>query len=89
MGKTKGRQVSASQSNLPMWLQRKLNSPPKAGFGVHVWLWSTARYLHRFCEPREIENLLAEKVIGVGRLVTAKEIKAAVQSAAKTVFKPR
>jgi hypothetical protein len=71
-----------------MWLQRKLNSAPKSPFGVHQYLFLTARRLHAYRGPAIIESLLADAVKNCGRPVPATEIKSAVENAAKTAWKP-
>jgi hypothetical protein len=76
--------MNSLQSQLPHWLQAKLNSCPRSPFGVHQFLFNTARRLHAYREPAQVETLLADAVKNCGREVTAKEIRQAVESAAKT-----
>ncbi len=81
--------MNTTQSNLPNWLQRKLNSAPKSPCGVHQFLFNTARRLHAHMEPGQIETLLADAVRNCGRAVPEKEIRTAVVNAEKTAWKPR
>lgn len=77
------------QSGLPKWLQAKVNSPPKAGLGVHQYLYLTARHLHAHMDAAAIEKLLAERVTGCGRPVREREIKSAVENAARVAWRPK
>ena len=86
-GANEGRAMTAAQFNIPKWLQTKVHSCPESPFGVHQWLYLTARHLHRHLEPAEIETILADAVKNCGREVKAQEIRQAVQSAANA-FKP-
>jgi hypothetical protein len=71
-------------SSLPKWLQRKLHSAPKSPFGVHQFLFNTARRLHAYREPGQVETLLANAVKNCGRKVGSREIQEAISNAAKT-----
>lgn len=64
--------------DLPPRLRHDLNNPPRAGDGVHRWLFTMALKLHRHCSPKEIEKLLAVAVKDCGREVPPKEISDAV-----------
>lgn len=65
-----------------------LTAPPKAGDGVHNWLFSVARQLHAHLPAVEIIALLESKVQGCGRHVSRKEITDAVTSALACAWRP-
>lgn len=60
----------------------QLANPPRAGTGVHGWLFTTALMLHRHRLPYAIEKLLASAVKGCARTVSAREISDAVKNSA-------
>ena len=67
---------------LPPQCQRRLNSCPQAGDGVHDWIGSTALSLANYLDdPRQIVQLLLEYSSGCGRHVPAREVNDAVNSA--------
>jgi hypothetical protein len=66
---------------LPSFLNEMLAVPPRAGEGVHNWLFRVARQLHAHLPAPEIIALLESRVQGCGRHVSRKEITDAVQSA--------
>jgi hypothetical protein len=80
--------MNSLQSQLPHWLQAKLNSCPRSPCGVHQFLFHVSRRLHAYRGPAIIESLLADAVKNCGRAVPATEIKSAVENAAKTAWKP-
>ncbi len=80
--------MNAAQSNLPKWLQAKVNSCPKSPLGVHPFLFNVSRHLHRHLERGQIETLLADAVKNCGRAVPEKEIKSAVNNSIATAWKP-
>jgi hypothetical protein len=80
--------MNSLQSQLPHWLQAKLNSCPRSPFGVHQFLFNTARRLHAYREPAQVETLLADAVKNCGRAVPEKEIRTAVLNAELTAWKP-
>ena len=65
---------------LPPFLHDLLSSPPRAGKGVHDWLFRVARHLHAHLPASEIVALLESRVAHCGRVVTRKEILDAVQN---------
>lgn len=79
----------SGQSTLPPFLAELLNAPPKAGEGVHHWLFSAARQLHAHLPAVEIIGLLENRVQGCGRHVNRKEITDAVQNALPCAWQPR
>jgi hypothetical protein len=68
--------------DLPLAVRDKLSNPPRAGDGVHRWLFTTALMLHRHRLPGAIEALLAAAVKDCGRQVSAREISDAVKNSA-------
>lgn len=73
---------------LPPFLCDLLAAPPRAGEGVHTWLFSIARQLHAHLPAGEIITLLESKVANCGRAVPRSEIIAAVQSALPSAWQP-
>lgn len=83
---------------LPSFLREMLAAPPRAGEGVHGWLFRVARQLHAHLPAGEIVALLETRVAHCGRFVPRNEIIAAVQNSigcawqphgSSTPFKPR
>lgn len=70
-------------THLPGYAHDLLTSCPKAGTGVHNWLFRTARVLHRFMPQERIALELRDKVQTCGRIVTEREIKDAVINSLK------
>jgi hypothetical protein len=73
---------------LPNFLNELLAAPPRAGEGVHNWLFRVARQLHAHLPAPEIVALLESRVQGCGRHVSRKEITDAVQSALPCAWQP-
>jgi hypothetical protein len=65
---------------LPEFLRDMLVTPPRAGEGVHDWLFRVARQLHAHLPAGEIVRLLESRVAGCGRHVSRKEIEDAVKN---------
>ena len=65
---------------LPKFLCDLLNHPPRAGEGVHDWLFKVARQLHAHLPAGEIVSLLEKSVGDCGRDVPRAEIVSAVQN---------
>jgi hypothetical protein len=65
---------------LPSFLSDMLAAPPRAGEGVHAWLFRVARQLHAHLPANEIISLLERHVMTCGRHVSRKEIQDAVQN---------
>lgn len=66
-----------------------LAAPPRAGEGVHSWLFRVARQLHAHLPAVEIIALLESRVQGCGRQVSRKEIEDAVKNALGSAWQPR
>ncbi len=65
---------------LPPFLRELLAAPPRAGEGVHAWLFRVARQLHAHLPAGEIVTLLENLVANCGRHVPRNEIVSAVQN---------
>lgn len=75
-------------SGLPAFLKDLINSTPRAGEGVHKWLFRVARQLHAHLPAGEIVRLLESQVANCGRHVPRPEIVAAVQDALLCAWHP-
>lgn len=75
--------------DLPPFLQNLLAAPPRAGEGVHNWLFRAARQLHAHLPAGEIVSLLESRVVHCGRFVPRREIVSAVQNALACTWQPR
>jgi hypothetical protein len=73
---------------LPPLLQDLLVTPPRAGEGVHGWLFQMARQLHAHLPAGEIVALLEKRVGDCGRRVPRNEIVAAVQNSIGCAWQP-
>ena len=73
---------------LPSFVQELLAAPPRAGAGVHAWLFRVARQLHTHLPAGEIVNLLASRVANCGRAVSRAEIISAVQNSLPCAWQP-
>jgi len=74
---------------LPPFIDEMLAAPPRAGEGVHSWLFRIARQLHAHLPAVEIITLLENRVQGCGRHVSRKEIEDAVKNALACAWQPR
>ena len=73
---------------LPSFIDEMLAAPPRAGEGVHNWLFRVARQLHAHLPAVEIVALLESRVQGCGRHVSRKEIEDAVKNARAGAWQP-
>ena len=74
---------------LPSWANELLTTCPKAGSGVHRWLFRAALKLHRHCPNKdELERLLDEATASCGREVPASEIEDAVRNSQRVIEDP-
>jgi hypothetical protein len=80
--------MSPPFSQLPPFVQDMLSTPPRAGEGVHHWLFRVARQLHAHLPAPEIVNLLESRVANCGRFVPRQEIISAVQNALPCAWQP-
>ncbi len=74
---------------LPSFLRDLLTAPPRAGEGVHSWLFRVARQLHTHLPAGEIVTLLENQVANCGRFVPRQEIISAVQNSLVVAWQPR
>ena len=74
---------------LPSFIDEMLAAPPRAGEGVHNWLFRVARQLHAHLPAGEIVNLLENRVQGCGRHVSRKEIEDAVKNSIPCAWQPK
>ena len=73
---------------LPGWLQAALTAPPRAGEGVHAWLFRVARQLHAHMPASEIVRSLETQTAQCGRHVPRSEIVSAVKNALACAWQP-
>jgi len=73
---------------LPAFLYKILTAPPRAGSGVHNWLFRVARQLHAHLPAPEIVSLLESRVANCGRFVPRSEIISAVQNSLPCAWQP-
>ena len=74
---------------LPSFIDEMLSAPPRAGEGVHNYLFRVARQLHAHLPAVEIVALLESRVHGCGRHVSRMEIEDAVKNALACAWQPR
>ncbi len=74
---------------LPQFLRDMLAAPPRAGEGVHDWLFRVARQLHSHLPAGEIIALLETSVANCGRHVPRNEIVSAVQNSLPCAWQPK
>ncbi len=75
--------------DLPSFLVDMLAARPRAGEGVHAWLFRVARQLHAHLPANEIISLLEKQVATCGRQVSRKEIEDAVQRSISCAWQPQ
>lgn len=73
---------------LPDFLREMLAAPPRAGEGLHSWLYRTSRQLHAHLRPHEIFHLLKERVQNCGRHVPDSEIWDAIKNSLECAWQP-
>lgn len=73
---------------LPQFVRDLLASPPRAGDGVHRWIFCVARQLHAYREKNEIADLIAAALYGCGRAVSTKEIHDAIENSRACAWRP-
>ena len=74
---------------LPSFIDEMLAAPPRAGDGVHGWLYNVARNLRAHLPAVEIIALLESRVQGCGRFVSRKEIEDAVRNSLEHAWQPK
>ena len=75
-------------AQLPGFLEQMLSTPPRAGEGVHNWLFRVARNLHAHLPASEIVSLLESCVENCGRFVPRNEIVEAVKNSLGCAWEP-
>jgi len=75
-------------SSPPPFVKDLLNAPPRAGEGVHPWLFRVARQLHAHLPAGEIVNLLLNRLQGCGRQVSRREVEDAVKNSIADAWRP-
>jgi len=81
--------VTMKTIKLPRWVNDVLGSCPKAGKGVHHWLFVTALKLHpEFPDKDDLELVLDMATRNCGREVTAMEIEDAVRDSQRVIENP-
>jgi hypothetical protein len=73
---------------LPPFLRELIESPPKAGEGIHNWMFRVARQLHAHLPATEIVSVLESRAANCGRHVGRAEIVSAVQSSLACAWTP-
>lgn len=73
---------------LPQFIQDLLNTPPRAGEGVHNFLFRVSRQLHAHLPAGEIVSLLENRIRDCGRPVPRQEIVSAVQNSLPCAWQP-
>ena len=81
--------MKTSNAPLPPFLSGLLAAPPRAGTGVHQWLFKVARQLHAHLPAGEIVKMLESRVANCGRQVSRSEIVSAVQSSLSCAWQPK
>ena len=74
---------------LPSFIDEMLAAPPRAGDGVHGWLYNVARNLHAHLPAVEIIALLESRVQDCGRFVSRKGIEDAVRNSLEHAWQPK
>lgn len=80
--------MTSARAALPPFLRDLLASPPRAGTGVHQWLFRAARQLHAHLPAADIIKLLENRVSHCGRPVPRAEIVSAVQNSLSCAWRP-
>lgn len=73
----------------PPFLRDMLSVPPRAGEGVHAWLFRVARQMHAHLPATEIFVLLRSLVANCGRHVSDSEIWDAIKNSLASAWQPR
>ncbi|MBL9169738.1 MAG: hypothetical protein JNN07_18500 [Verrucomicrobiales bacterium] len=78
-----------SEQTFPSFLVEMVQNAPKAGSGVHSWLFSAARHLHHhFPDKEDMREFIASCVERCGRLVPTSEIDDAIRNSAPVAWRP-
>jgi hypothetical protein len=80
--------MSVVVSDLPQFLLDMIAGVPRAGDGVHSWIYKVARQLHAHRSEEDIFCLLKASLDDCGRSVPDREIWDAVRNAKATAWRP-
>jgi hypothetical protein len=72
--------MSAAEKKLPLFVREMMTAMPRAGGGVHRWLFAVAKVLHPYRSESDIEAILSASVATCGRTVPKREILAAIHN---------
>lgn len=76
-------------ASLPRFARDLLASCPRAGAGVHTWLFRAARVLHPFySDASELARLLSAACAGCGRAVMESEVRSAIINSRACAWEP-
>ncbi|MGH8024804.1 MAG: hypothetical protein ACRED1_14535 [Limisphaerales bacterium] len=81
--------MTSCKGELPPFLRELIAARPKAGGGVHLWLFKAARQLHAHLPAGQIVRLLENRVANCGRNVSRAEIVSAVQNSIFSAWHPK
>ncbi len=77
-----------SARELPQFVRDLLASPPRAGEGVNLYLFSLARVLHPYRSESDILDTLRAVIANCGRMVSEQEIRRAVENSKAAAWVP-
>ena len=80
--------LNPSAVMLPQFLIGLIENAPRSGDGVHSWLFTVARHLHKHMPADKIVAFLEQKTADCGRFVPLKEILSAVKNSMACAWKP-
>lgn len=81
--------MKVATNELPRFLLDMIAACPRAGEGVHPWLFKVSRQLWPHRSRDEIISLLKATVEGCGRTVSASEVEEAVDAAKSCAWQPK
>lgn len=73
---------------LPQFLHDLIASPPRAGEGVHAWIFRVSRQLHAHRNEEDIFLLLKASLEGCGRRVPDRELVEAIRNSTSVAWRP-
>jgi hypothetical protein len=73
---------------LPQFLCDLIASPPRAGEGVHAWIFRVSRQLHAHRNEEDIFRLLKASLEGCGRRVPDRELVDAIRNSKPVAWQP-
>jgi hypothetical protein len=75
-------------TTVPQFLLDLVASPPRAGDGVHEWIFKVSRQLHAHRREEEIFQFLEASLEDCGRRVPDRELMAAVRNSKPVAWRP-